>query len=408
MIILLSAVDPPGGRDGRGRVLLPSPPGPARLGALGPSGRHRLLGRWFAWLCCSRYAQPAAQTLHVYVALCAFSCLLITKDELVHQEKCDGFEHWLHSLLFVLHPLVLLLGQLWWTHQQPTVLGAQLALLIAFGAYQLIYWSSSLQKAGQKPAKAGETQINNQIYDSLKDRWHGASDDPIALLRAESRLRNPWILGAIRGLPGSQMRVPDVAGAPLERLPGKCGPRRHRSRPLRGEPRSGARHGCEGKDQLRQSGRASSRSNRDLDAVCAMDVLEHVEDPAQAIAEAARVLKPGGLFFFHTFNRTPLSWFIVIKGVEWVVKNTPKDLHLLRLFIKPKELKGYCAGAGLQTREIRGVRPKVFSRAFLGLLSTGEVDLRSNSSSAVPCRPATPASPASRSICFDFLRGALY
>ena len=35
-----------------------------------------------------------------------------------------------------------------------------------------------------------------------------------------------------------------------------------------------------------------------------MDLLEHVEDPERVIAEAARVLAPGGLFFFHTFNRT--------------------------------------------------------------------------------------------------------
>jgi 2-polyprenyl-6-hydroxyphenyl methylase / 3-demethylubiquinone-9 3-methyltransferase len=45
-----------------------------------------------------------------------------------------------------------------------------------------------------------------------------------------------------------------------------------------------------------------------------------------------RVLAPSGLFFFHTFNRNWIANLIVIKGVELFVKNTPEDLHVLRLF----------------------------------------------------------------------------
>ena len=60
------------------------------------------------------------------------------------------------------------------------------------------------------------------------------------------------------------------------------------------------------------------------------------------IQEAGRLLKPGGLFFFHMFNRNFLSWLIVIKGVEWCVPNTPKNMHLYSHFIKPYELKEWC------------------------------------------------------------------
>ena len=35
--------------------------------------------------------------------------------------------------------------------------------------------------------------INNAFYEALGDKWLTASDHPIALLRAENRLRNPWI-----------------------------------------------------------------------------------------------------------------------------------------------------------------------------------------------------------------------
>jgi 2-polyprenyl-6-hydroxyphenyl methylase/3-demethylubiquinone-9 3-methyltransferase len=101
-----------------------------------------------------------------------------------------------------------------------------------------------------------------------------------------------------------------------------------------------------------------------------MDLLEHVEAPEQVVAEAARVLRKGGLFFFHTFNRNPLAWLIVIKGVEWFVKNTPDDMHVLRLFLKPAELRRMCQKHGLEQVELRGSQPIVFSRAFWQMLRT--------------------------------------
>jgi 2-polyprenyl-6-hydroxyphenyl methylase/3-demethylubiquinone-9 3-methyltransferase len=41
---------------------------------------------------------------------------------------------------------------------------------------------------------SGKGAVNNAVYDTLGRRWYEAEDDPIALLRAESRARNPWIL----------------------------------------------------------------------------------------------------------------------------------------------------------------------------------------------------------------------
>jgi len=110
-----------------------------------------------------------------------------------------------------------------------------------------------------------------------------------------------------------------------------------------------------------------------FDGVCAMDFLEHVGDPARVVAEAARVLRPGGLLFFHTFNRNPLAWLVVVKGVAWFVKNTPEDLHALSGFIKPAELDAMCTAAGLATREVRGFAPAIFSRPFWKMLATGIV-----------------------------------
>jgi len=104
-----------------------------------------------------------------------------------------------------------------------------------------------------------------------------------------------------------------------------------------------------------------------------MDFLEHVDAPADVIRECARVLKPTGLFFFHTFNRNWISNLIVIRGVEWVVKNVPQDLHVYALFIRPVELAQYCSEADLHFVEMKGMRPRTFSKPFLRMLFKGTV-----------------------------------
>jgi len=43
--------------------------------------------------------------------------------------------------------------------------------------------------------------------------------------------------------------------------------------------------------------------------VVAMNVLEHTEDLQRLLQEVQRVLKPGGVFAFHTINR---SWCVCV------------------------------------------------------------------------------------------------
>lgn len=91
----------------------------------------------YAWLVA---AAPGPHALAVYAALALVSCLVVTKDEWIHARLCTPGEHWLHAVLFVLHPIVFAgFGLLWWRgHATPVV--AQLALTAAFGVYQIAYW----------------------------------------------------------------------------------------------------------------------------------------------------------------------------------------------------------------------------------------------------------------------------
>jgi 2-polyprenyl-6-hydroxyphenyl methylase / 3-demethylubiquinone-9 3-methyltransferase len=222
--------------------------------------------------------------------------------------------------------------------------------------------------------------VNNGIYNTYGERWYTARNDPVALLRAEARARNGWILSELAGrFRGKMLRILDVgcgAGFLCNELARKeyaiTGldfslsslevARRHDS--------SGIVEYCAG-DAYSLGLKANS-----FDAVCAMDFLEHVDHPELVIREIARVLKADGLFFFYTFNRTFLAWLVVIKGVEWFIRNTPPDMHLLRYFIKPGELKRMCRESGMEVLLCRGLAPKVFRPAFWKTVATGVVDDR--------------------------------
>jgi 2-polyprenyl-6-hydroxyphenyl methylase/3-demethylubiquinone-9 3-methyltransferase len=330
-----------------------------------------------AWLLATTPATPAA--LPVYVVLSVFSTLFVTKDEPVHARLCSPGEHWLHAVLFVLHPIVLAaFGYLWWTGAVGLLLG-QLGIAIAFMAYQVIYWNfddRDVDDAEPLAARPAGPQVNNTWYAELGARWYAADDTPIALLRAESRHRNPWIADEIaRAFGPSPCRVLDLG----------CGGG------FLSNYLAGRGHSVTGVDTTAENlavARASDPSRSavyeladacalpyapsSFDVVCAMDLLEHVEEPGRVIAEASRVLVPGGLFVFHTFNRTWQARLIIIKGVEWFVRNAPRDLHVARLFVTPDELRAMCHASGLEALEIRGSRPR-FGWPLWRMIFTGRV-----------------------------------
>lgn len=97
-----------------------------------------------------------------------------------------------------------------------------------------------------------------------------------------------------------------------------------------------------------------------FDHVTCCDVLEHVEDVERVISEIARVLKPGGLFFYDTINRTFISWIAVIKVMqEWpATAFAAPDMHVWEKFIKPAELVTLFERHGLKQRDNRGISPR--------------------------------------------------
>ncbi len=220
-------------------------------------------------------------------------------------------------------------------------------------------------------------KINNEIYNLYGDRWYTAFDDPVALLRAESKTKVPWILAKMKqkNLQGPTTEVLDV-GCGAGFLSNELGSHGFKVTgvDLSEESLSVAKKFDKSNSVSYQVADAYKLpfSDAQFDVVTAMDFLEHVENPELAIKEFSRVIKPGGIFIFHTFNRNFFAHFVIIKLVEWLVKNTPKNMHIIRLFIKPTELKAYCEKSNLFVDQMTGIKP-VFSSIPISNIFSGIV-----------------------------------
>jgi 2-polyprenyl-6-hydroxyphenyl methylase/3-demethylubiquinone-9 3-methyltransferase len=112
------------------------------------------------------------------------------------------------------------------------------------------------------------------------------------------------------------------------------------------------------------SGEALPYLDASFDAVVCVDVLEHVRDLPRVLAEAARVLRPDGLFLFDTINRTFLAKLVTITLAEGLLGLLPKGTHDPAMFITPAEMRLALPNAGLTAGSFTGIGPTGLNRRF--------------------------------------------
>ncbi|MDP9391642.1 MAG: methyltransferase domain-containing protein [Actinomycetota bacterium] len=94
------------------------------------------------------------------------------------------------------------------------------------------------------------------------------------------------------------------------------------------------------------------------DVVVAGEILEHVEDDVAVLAEAARLLRPGGTLVIDAIAATWLADVIAVRILERVPGGPPPGIHDPALFVDRRRLLAAAPGLGLDL-ELVGLRPSI-------------------------------------------------
>ena len=99
-------------------------------------------------------------------------------------------------------------------------------------------------------------------------------------------------------------------------------------------------------------------------AITALEVIEHVPDPAGFLQDLAHLLAPGGRLFISTLNRTPRSLLVAKWGAEYLLRLLPVGTHDWRRFITPAELARLARAAGLRMTDSAGMTFNPFAQRW--------------------------------------------
>ncbi|MGO4837479.1 bifunctional 2-polyprenyl-6-hydroxyphenol methylase/3-demethylubiquinol 3-O-methyltransferase UbiG, partial [Rhizobiaceae sp. 2RAB30] len=92
-----------------------------------------------------------------------------------------------------------------------------------------------------------------------------------------------------------------------------------------------------------------------FDVVLNMEVVEHVADIDLFIGKCADMVKPGGIMFVATINRTLKALGLAIVGAEYVLRWLPRGTHQYGKLVRPQELEAALGKARLTVIDRTGI-----------------------------------------------------
>ncbi|MBL0318798.1 MAG: bifunctional 2-polyprenyl-6-hydroxyphenol methylase/3-demethylubiquinol 3-O-methyltransferase UbiG [Alphaproteobacteria bacterium] len=107
-------------------------------------------------------------------------------------------------------------------------------------------------------------------------------------------------------------------------------------------------------EYLHQTAEQVVAQERSFDVVLALEIIEHVADVGLFIGALSQLVKPDGLLFIATLNRTPMSYVKAIVGAEYLLRWLPTGTHEWKKFIRPSELSRAVEQNGLKVKEFQG------------------------------------------------------
>lgn len=107
-----------------------------------------------------------------------------------------------------------------------------------------------------------------------------------------------------------------------------------------------------------------AKAGEKFDVVLNMEVVEHVSDVNLFMSESAKMVKPQGLMFVATLNRTLKSWGLAIIGAEYILRWLPKGTHDYNKFLTPDEINEKLNEAGLTVIDKMGITYNPFNDSW--------------------------------------------
>ena len=101
-----------------------------------------------------------------------------------------------------------------------------------------------------------------------------------------------------------------------------------------------------------------------FDVILNLEIVEHVDNLDLYIKSCSDLLKPQGLIFTATLNRTFESYIKAILGAEYVLRWLPIGTHDWNKFIKPSELKEKLERYHFKVSDVKGVVYNIFSGSW--------------------------------------------
>ncbi|WP_040976154.1 bifunctional 2-polyprenyl-6-hydroxyphenol methylase/3-demethylubiquinol 3-O-methyltransferase UbiG [Necropsobacter massiliensis] len=101
-----------------------------------------------------------------------------------------------------------------------------------------------------------------------------------------------------------------------------------------------------------------------FDVITCMEMLEHVPQPASVIGSCKHLLKPDGILFLSTINRTFKARMLVVVGAEYILKMLPQGTHDYAKFIRSAELLAWTDAQALECCDMTGYHYNPLSGNF--------------------------------------------
>lgn len=91
-------------------------------------------------------------------------------------------------------------------------------------------------------------------------------------------------------------------------------------------------------DYRNSTAEETAASGEKYDIVLALEIIEHVADVDMFLLTLHNLVKPGGLLFISTLNRTLKSLLMAKIGAEYILRWLPVGTHDWRKFLEPAEI----------------------------------------------------------------------